>query len=59
MKMSNIAVNFRLEFSVGQAVMNKAVKPHLMTVSRGIFFFFVLCTLALYGEMTSKKPTLN
>lgn len=33
MKMSNIAVNFRLEFSVGQAVKNKAVKPHLMTVS--------------------------
>lgn len=47
MKMSNIAVNFRLEFSVGQAVMNKVVNAHLMTASRGNFS---VCALWHYIE---------
>lgn len=33
MRISKNAVNFRLEFFLGRTVMNKAVNPHLMTVS--------------------------
>lgn len=42
-KVSNIAVNFRLEFFLGQAVINKAVNPHLMTVSHRIVRGIFLC----------------
>lgn len=50
MKMSTIAINFILEFSLGQAVMNKAVNPHLMTVSKGIFLMYVHFGVILRNE---------